>query len=109
MNDVLLRQNRYSLSLFFQKEQKHLVLVFTHSDFKMALSFAIMGSIAATALKFINNVKTYENMNFNFECQKIDQLALNLEYNSKIAMEEFIFHCTINSRTNLKRKFTQIW
>ena len=29
--------------------------VFTHSDFKMALSFGIIGVIAATALKFINN------------------------------------------------------
>ena len=32
--------------------------MFTHSDFKMAFSFAIIGSIAATALKFINNART---------------------------------------------------
>ena len=32
--------------------------VFTHSDFKMALSFAIIGVIAANALKFINNART---------------------------------------------------
>ena len=31
--------------------------VFTHSDFKMALSFTIIDSIAATALKFINNAR----------------------------------------------------
>ena len=56
---------------------------FTHSDFKMALIYAIMGSIAATALKFINNVRTSENRNFIFECEKIDQVALNRECNSK--------------------------
>ena len=27
-------------------------------DFKMALSFVVIGSIAATALKFINNTRT---------------------------------------------------
>ena len=32
--------------------------MFTHSDIKMALSFAILGSIAAIALKFINNART---------------------------------------------------
>ena len=32
--------------------------MFTHSDFKMALSFAIIGNIAATALKLINNART---------------------------------------------------
>ena len=32
--------------------------VFVHSDFTMALSFAIFGSIATTAVKFINNAKT---------------------------------------------------
>ena len=31
--------------------------MFTHSDFKMPLSFAIIGSIAATILKFINNAR----------------------------------------------------
>ena len=36
--------------------------VFTHSDFKMALSFAIIGSIAATALKFINNARTSDKI-----------------------------------------------
>ena len=83
--------------------------VFTHSDFKLALSFAIISSIAATALKFINNARTQENRNFIFECEKIDQLVLSLEYNSKIAAGEFTFHYTINSSANLKRKFTQIW
>ena len=72
-------------------------------------SFAIIGSIAATALKFINNARTSENRNFIFECEKIDQLALSLEYNWKITKGEFVFHYTINSSANLKRKFTQIW
>ena len=31
---------------------------FTHSDFKMAPSFAIIGSITTTAFKFMNNVRT---------------------------------------------------
>ena len=32
--------------------------VFTHSDVRMVLSFAIIGSIAATALNFMNNART---------------------------------------------------
>ena len=40
--------------------------------------------------------------------KKIDQLALTLEYNSKIAVEELIFHNMINSNVNLKRKLIQI-
>ena len=78
--------------------------MFTHSDFKMALSFAVIVSIAATTLKFINNARTQENWNFIFECEETDQLALTLEYNLKIAVREFIFHNTINFRANLKRK-----
>ena len=35
-------------------------------------------------------------------------LALSLEYNSKIAVREFIFHCTINPSANLNQQFTQI-
>ena len=73
--------------------------VFTHSDFKMALSFTII-DIAATALKFVNNARTQENKNSIFECKKIDQLALSLEYNSKIAAGEFIFDYMINSIAN---------
>ena len=38
----------------------------------------------------------------SFECEKIDQLALSLEFNSKLAVGKFIFHCTINSSANLK-------
>ena len=83
--------------------------VFTHSAFKMALSFAIIGSIAATALKFINNARTSEYRNFIFECEKIDQLAFSLEYNSEIAVGKFISHYRINYSANLKRKFAQIW
>ena len=74
--------------------------VFTYSNLKMALSFAIIDSIIAA--------RTKENKNLIFECEKINQFALSLEYNSKIAVIEFIFHCSINSRENLRRKFTQI-
>ena len=34
--------------------------VFKHSDFKTVFSFAIIGSIAATALKFVNNARTQD-------------------------------------------------
>ena len=80
--------------------------MFTHSDFKMAFSFVIIGSIVATALKFIHNARTEENRSFIFECEETDQLALSLEYNSEIAVRNFIFHYTINSSANLKRKLT---
>ena len=76
--------------------------MFTHYDFKMALSFAIIGSIAATALKFINNARTSENRNFTFECEEIVQPALTPQYNSKLAVREFTFHYTINCSANLK-------
>ena len=55
--------------------------VFTNSDFKMGFSYTMIASIAA--LKFKSNVRTSENRNFIFECEKIDQVALNLECNSK--------------------------
>ena len=71
--------------------------VLTHCDFKMALSFAVIGSIAVTSLRFIN------------ECEKNYQIGLSLEGNSKIAVGEFIFDYTNNFSANLKRKFTQIW
>ena len=74
----------------------------------MALLFVVIDSIAATALLVINNTRTSESRNFIFECEEIDQRALTLEYNSKKAVREFIFHYTINSSPNLKRKLTQI-
>ena len=82
--------------------------MFTPSDFKMTLSFATIGSTAAAALKYINNAKTQENRNFIFKCEKVNQLALSLEYNLKIAVGVFIFHYTINSSASLRRKFTEI-
>ena len=42
-------------------------------------------------------------------CEEIDQLALTLECNSKIAVVEFIFLYAINSSAILKRKLTQKW
>ena len=68
----------------------------------MTLSFAILSSTAATALKFLNNARTYENRNFIFECEKINQLTLSLEYNLKIAVGKFIFYSMVNSNMNLK-------
>ena len=41
--------------------------VFTHSDFKMAISFTIRGTAAATTLKLINNARTKESSSFIFE------------------------------------------
>lgn len=83
--------------------------VFTYSDLEMALSFALIGSIiAAIILEFTNNTRTKENKNFILDYGKINQLALTLEYNSKIAVREFVFHYTINSSANLKQKFIQI-
>ena len=84
--------------------------VFTYSYLEMALSFALIGGIiAAIILKFTNNTRTKENRNFILDYGKINQLALTLEYNSKIAVREFVFHYTINSSANLKQQFTQIW
>ena len=45
---------------------------------------------------------------FIFECGKIDQVALSLEYNLNIAVGELVFHYTINSSASLQAKFTQI-
>ena len=81
--------------------------MFTHSDFKMPLSFVIIGSIAALNLKAMPECKKIGILSLNVE--ETDQLAPTLEYNSKIAVGEFIFHYTINSSVNLKRKLTQIW
>ena len=38
--------------------------------------------------------------------RKINQLALSIEYNSKIAVEEFIFHYAIDSSADMKRQST---
>ena len=68
----------------------------------MVLTFAIIGSIATTKLEFTKNAKTKESRNFIFECEKMNQLALSLELNSKIPIGKMIFHYTINSSVNLK-------
>ena len=83
--------------------------MFTHSDFKIALSFAIIGSIATTSLEFVNNARKFENKNFIYEPEKINQLPLSLACNSKMAVGQLIFHYTINFSANLKWKFIQIW
>ena len=83
-------------------------LAFTHSDFKMTLSFGII-SIAATTLKFVNNAKTQERWKFVFKCKKVTNLALNLENKSDITVREFIFHYAINSWEYLERQITKFF
>ena len=78
--------------------------VFTYSDSEITLSFAITGNIAVT----LHDVRMSENRNYIFQCEKINQLALSLKHNSKIAVGKFIFHYTINSSANFKRRPTQI-
>ena len=65
--------------------------VFTHSDFKVALSFALICSIAATALKFINKEERKETRILSLNVKKNYQLVLSLEYNSKIAVGSLFF------------------
>ena len=69
-----------------------LVKVFTHFHFKIALSFAIIGSIAATTLEFVSNARKFENRNFIYESEKFNKLALSLLCNSKMAVGQLIFH-----------------
>lgn len=71
------------------------------SHFKTALSFAIIDSIEATALKFINNPKMLKSNKSVFEWKKLNQLELSLKYNRKITLGEFIFNNTVNSGENL--------
>ena len=72
----------------------------------MLLSFAIIDSISATRLKFVNKARTQEQWNFVFKCKKVTDFALSLENKSDIVVWEFIFHCAINSCAYLKRQLT---
>ena len=78
-NDALLQQNCYLLNSFSSKTRKYEVSKGSH--FKTALSFAIIDSIEATALKFINNPKMLKNNKSVFEWKKLNQLELSLKYN----------------------------
>ena len=80
--------------------------VFTHSNFKMTLSFAIIGSIAVTTMKFVNNARNSERRNFVFKCKRVTNLALSLGNKSDITVREFIFHYAINSSAYLERQLT---
>ena len=80
--------------------------VFTHSDFKITFSFAIIGTIAATTLKFVNNLRMSEQWNFVFKCKNVTNFALSLENKPDIAVPEFAFHYAINSCAYLKRQLT---
>ena len=57
----------------------------------MTLSFAIIGSIAATTLKFVNNTRTSERWSFVFKCKKVTNVALSLENKSNITYESLFF------------------
>ena len=52
----------------------------------MSFSFAIIDSTATTALKFIGKVKIKKTWILR-KCEKINQLALSPEYNSKSGMQ----------------------
>ena len=72
----------------------------------MTLSFAIIGSIAATALKFVNNARTQDQWNFVFKYKKVTNFALSLENKLDVTVREFIFDYVINSCAYLKRQLT---
>ena len=69
------------------------------------LSFAIIGSIAATTLKFVDTART-EEWNFVFKFRKVTNFALGLENKSDVTVLEFIFNYSINSCAYLKRQLT---
>ena len=70
----------------------------------MMLSLAIIGGIAATTMKFVNNTRTYERWNFVFKFKKVTNLALSLGNNPDITVWELIFHYAINSCAYLERQ-----
>ena len=70
------------------------------------LSFAIIGSIAATTLKFVDTARTEEWWNFVFKFRKVTNFALSLENKSDVTVLEFIFNYSINSCAYLKRQLT---
>ena len=55
------------------------IQVFTHSDLKMAFSFAIIGSTPAMTLEFVNIVRMSEWWNSVFKCKKVTNFALSLK------------------------------
>ena len=71
---------------------------------KWRLVLLLIGSIAETALKLVNNSGTSERWNFFFNCKKIITFALTLENKPDIKVREFIFHYVINSSVYLEKK-----
>ena len=63
-------------------------------------------SIAATALKFVNNARMQDQWNFAFKCKKVTNFALSLENKLDVTVREFIFQYAINSCAYLKRQLT---
>ena len=57
----------------------------------MTLSFAIIGSIAATALKFVNNARMQDRWNFVFKCKKfLDKILTPKPVVSTVPKKELI-------------------
>ena len=61
----------------------------------MTFSFAIVGSIAATTLKFVKNARTQEQRNSLFKCKKVTNIALSLENKLGFTVQELIFYFDI--------------
>ena len=117
-----LQNKRYSLmaelslpSTFFLNEFWN-SQVFTHFNLKINFSFAIIESIAATLLKFINifikretlaqvlSCEFCEISKYNFFTEHLWKTAsFSLEDKPKISVREFAFHYAINSCVYLKR------
>ena len=71
---------------------------------KMTFSFAIIGSTAATILKFVNNARTQERWNSVYKCNKVTNFTLSLENNPDITALEFLIHYAINYCVHLERQ-----
>ena len=75
----------------------------------MTLSFAIIGSIAATTLKFVNNEERKNDGILSLNVKKLLILHLVWKTNRKktnITVWEFIFHYAINSCAYLESQLT---
>ena len=63
---------------------------------KMTFSSAIIGGIAATVLKFVNNARTQERWNSVYKCNKVTNFTLSLENKPDITALEFLIHYAFN-------------
>ena len=72
----------------------------------MTFRFAIIDSVAASKVKFVNKAGTKERWSFVFKCKKVIDFTLSLENKPEVTEREFIFHYAINSCVYMKRKLT---